>query len=174
VGATLRPAHLLLFHEAFADNIVHSRLHERRGYGLLVSVAVPIEAVDDYFVAALHELESATQLERDALSELTDLYLARTGMRPHIDKSNALVLHAFRDKLGEGLHDRLLMLLQARSFIPTLIKTRYDFQYIFRQPWTLLTYLMVDSEPFVTARKWPLTSEELKPIYTDLGKSFPN
>lgn len=167
----LQHAHSELTHDNIYKREPGSEVTKRVERAVAKSMAL-IEAVDDYFVLALQELESATQLERNALADLTDLYLAHTDMRPHIDKSNALVLHAFRDKLGEGLRDRLRAMLQAKSFIPELIKARYDDQYIFRQPWILLAYLMVDSEPFVTAKKWPLTSEELRPIYTDLGRSF--
>ncbi len=41
---------------------------------------------------------------------------------------------------------------------------------LFRQPSILLVYVMVASQPASAKRLWPFTPEELRPIYTDLGK----
>lgn len=168
----LQHAHSELTHDNIYKREPGSEVSKKVERTIAKSMAL-IEAVDDYFVAALQELESANALERSALADLVDIYFTQIGKRAYIDKSNALILHAFRGKLGDGFRDRILNMLQSKAFIKEQITAKYDYQYMYRQPWILLAYLMVDAEPFLTARNWPLTPDELRPIYTDLGKTFP-
>jgi putative GTP pyrophosphokinase len=132
-----------------------------------------IEAVDEYFIAAIDELAAATQLEREALETLTSIFYDRIGIRPNKDKTNTVVLQSFRHKLGEDLRQKILAMLDAKPIIVSMIKDNFDAQYIYRQPWILLAFLFASSEPSQTAEKWPLTPDELRPVYNDLGIRFP-
>jgi putative GTP pyrophosphokinase len=133
-----------------------------------------IEAVDDYFLSAMSELESATELERSALTDLTNFYVERVGEAPQTDKSVALIFDAFRDDIRtRSARDRVEALLSTRGYVTDRIRERAERLYIFRQPWIYLVYALVDSAPNQTAGKWPLTPDELRPIYTDLAKRFP-
>lgn len=132
-----------------------------------------IEAVDDYFISAVDELNSATKAEREALDTLVTVYSEHIGFAPQTDLSNRLVLQAFRQNMGADLRQRLMELLVQKPFIAERVRGRATTHYLFRQPWILLVYLMADSAPAVTAERWPLTPDELRPIYTDLGRAFP-
>lgn len=81
-----------------------------------------IEAVDDFFELAVNELEKATQIERNALRDLSALYYQHTGKTCNIDKSNALVLGAFRDRLEPDFLTRLESLFSTSPFIATQIQ----------------------------------------------------
>lgn len=168
----LQHAHSELTHDNIYKREPGSTVTKRVERAVAKSMAL-IEAVDDYFVEALRELEAATEDERAALNVLTVLYTAHIGQAPHTDKSSALVLHAFKSNLGADFQARLEHFLKTHPFVIERIQTQMMTHYIFRQPWILLAYLMVNAEPIVTARRWPLTSDEIRPIYTDLGKSFP-
>lgn len=133
-----------------------------------------IEAVDDYFSQAVRELEDATQTERGALTDLVNAYMRHVGARPHIDKTNNLVLNAYQDHVGDNLSQRLEGLLQKYPFIAERIATRARDHYAYRQPWILLAYLMVAESPHEAAGRWPLTPEELRPVFTDMGKRYPS
>ncbi|WP_321902516.1 GTP pyrophosphokinase [Burkholderia cenocepacia] len=132
-----------------------------------------IEAVDDYFISAVVELNSATKAEREALDTLATVYSEHIGFAPQTDLSNRLVLQAFRQNMGADLRQRLTELLVQKPFIAERVRGRAATHYLFRQPWILLAYLMANSAPAVTAERWPLTPDELRPIYTDLGRAFP-
>jgi ppGpp synthetase/RelA/SpoT-type nucleotidyltranferase len=132
-----------------------------------------IEAVDDYFISAVDELNSATKAEREALETLATVYSEHVGFAPQTDLSNRLVMQAFRQNLGDDLRQRLTELLGKKPFIAERVKGRASGQYLFRQPWILLAYLMADTAPAATAERWPLTPDELRPVYTDLGRAFP-
>lgn len=133
-----------------------------------------IEAVDDYFVSAMSELEAATDVERSALAALMDVYIQQTGRAPQTDKSTALVLDAFREEItARSAKDRVAVLLATHAFVTDRIRERAERLYVFRQPWIYLVYALVESAPNQAARKWPLTPDELRPIYMDLAKHFP-
>ena len=168
----LQHAHSELTHDNIYKREAGTPVTKRVERAVAKSMAL-IEAVDDYFVEALRELEAATEQERAALKVLTDQYTTRVGHPPHEDKSNALVLHAFKADLGAAFETQIQQFLGAHPFVVDRIRERAPTQYIFRQPWILLAYMLVDAQPIVTANRWPLTAAEIRPIYTDLGKPFP-
>lgn len=131
-----------------------------------------IEAVDDFFAQVLDELEKSSEAERNALTDLSQLYAQHVGRTAHVDKSNAIVLHAFRDQLGNTFRPRLEALLAGKPFIGERIRDRFESQYTFRQAWILLAYLVVSEIPNVTAERWPLTVQEIEPVFTDMGKTI--
>jgi len=133
-----------------------------------------IEAVDDYFLQAVRELEEATVFERGTLKELAAMYRELVKVEPHIDKTNMIVVNAYRDSLTAGdLQARLKKMAEKFPFLGGLIASRVATQYAFRQPWILLAYLMVTEAPNEAAGRWPLTADELRPVFTDLGKAYP-
>jgi putative GTP pyrophosphokinase len=133
-----------------------------------------IEAVDDYFLSAMKDLAAASEVEREALKTLTTIYRERIGYQPNTDNSNFIVIQEFRDRLGESLRAKVMQLLDKKPGILVAIQQRYDSHYIFRQPWILLAYLLANSSPAATAHKWPLSHDDLRPIYRDLAIKFPD
>lgn len=131
-----------------------------------------IEAADDFFEQVIRDLEQASETERSALSELTRFFVNEVGVSPHVDKSNAIVLQAFKDELGPTLGVRLVSMFEKFPFIGERIRDRYSRQYTFRQPWIVLAYLLVSLKPNVVKERWPLTLQEIEPVFTDLGKAL--
>jgi ppGpp synthetase/RelA/SpoT-type nucleotidyltranferase len=168
----LQHAHSELTHDKIYKRESGSEIAKTVERTVAKSMAL-IEAVDDYFISVVKELDSATKSERDALATLTAIYSEHVGHPPHTDLSNRLVLQAYRASLGDDLRERLVTLLNQRPQIADLVRARFASQYIYRQPWVLLAYLMADSAPVATAERWPLTPDELRPIYVDLGRAFP-
>jgi putative GTP pyrophosphokinase len=64
--------------------------------------------------------------------------------------------------------------LAEKAFITERVKERAQGKLLFRQPSILLVYMAVSKRPNDAAGAWPLTSAELKPIYSDLGESYPS
>lgn len=168
----LQHAHSELTHDNIYKREAGSEVARKVERTIAKSMAL-IEAVDDFFELAVSELEKATEIERSTLRTLSTLYYQHIGKTCNIDKSCAIVLNAFRDRIGTDFQTRLDNLFSTNPFIVTQIIKRFDTQYIFRQPWIILAYLMVSEAPNTTAEKWPLTPDEIRPVYTDLGKVMP-
>ena len=133
-----------------------------------------IEATDDFFVLAMNELNSASQIEREAMQTLRQIYLDKVGLKPELQKSNLLILDSFKEKLGPDLANRLNAFILEKKYILEKISKRAESKHLFRQPTILLTYLCASLSPAQTKELWPLTPEELRPVFIDLGISFDN
>lgn len=133
-----------------------------------------IEATDDFFLLAMQELNNASQLERDAMKTLSQIYLEKVGLTPENEKSNLLILDSFKEKLTPDLANRINTLIKEKDYILAKIATRAGSQHLFRQPTILLVYLCVNSAPAETKEIWPLTADELRPVFLDIGISFDN
>lgn len=168
----LQHAHSELTHDSIYKREPGAEVNKKVERTVAKSMAL-IEAVDEYFMSAIEELSAATQIERDALETLAGIFFERVGIRPNKDKTNALVLQTFRHKLGKDLRQNILRMLAAKPIIAAIIKEKYDSEYIYRQPWILLAFWLAQIEPAQTAGKWPLTPDELRPVYRDLGIRFP-
>ncbi|MFM9879765.1 MAG: GTP pyrophosphokinase family protein [Burkholderiaceae bacterium] len=164
----LQHAHSELTHDniykAQSGTLVTSTVHRT----VAKSMAL-IEAVDDFFELAIQQLGDATAAERAAMKSLSQLFERFVGLAPGSDKSNAIVLHAFRQQIAPNLHSQIEAMLKAKPFILDKIKARYGSIHAFRQPWILFAYLQVDSQPNQTQKNWPLTPSEISMVYTDLG-----
>ena len=130
-----------------------------------------IEAVDDYFVAALEELRNATAKVRETAQLLTRLYERHLGVKPEFDKSGVIVINAYKGLLGDDLMTRLERLISEKPFIVELIHKRMAEQSIYRQPWILLAYLVVSENVRSAEDNWPFPIDDLRPIFVDLGKT---
>ena len=167
----LQHAHSELTHDNIykvqAGTTVSSRVHRT----VAKSMAL-IEAVDDFFESAISQLGEATALERGALQSLSLLFNQHIGLSPGNDKSNALIVHALREQIGDGLHAQVNKMLEEKPFIVEQIRARYGAVHTYRQPSILFVYLQVTLQPNLTQDNWPLTPAELRPVFTDLGNSM--
>ena len=102
------------------------------------------------------------------------IYFDRVGLKPEVVKSNLLILDGFKEKLGPDLANRLSTFIQEKEYILTKISKRAETQHLFRQPTVLTAYLCASVAPAETKELWPLTAEELRPIFLELGISFDN
>lgn len=168
----LQHAHSELTHDSIYKRDPGVTVNKKVERTVAKSMAL-IEAVDEYFMSAIEELAAANQIERDALETLADVFYKCIGIRPNSDKTNALILQIFRDKLGVDLRQNVVQMLQEKPVIATMIRERFDSNYIYRQPWILLAYWLAQTEPAQTAGNWPLVADELRPVYRDLGIRFP-
>lgn len=131
-----------------------------------------VEAADDYFRKVSAVVEEANRPLNEALRIACDYYQRITKRPPVIGKLTSLILDAYREKLGDDLSVRLAKLLQEKPYLGERISERAQTKAIYRQPVILLMQLFVAKEPKVTAELWPLTPDELRPIYEDVGRAF--
>ncbi len=171
IRTLLQHAHSELTHDNIYKRDPNAEVSKKVERTVAKSMAL-IEAVDDFFAQVLHDLEQANQLERSALLVMRELYQQFVGKDPLVDKTNALVLSEFKSQLGPDLRSQLTAFLEKYPFVGQRIADRFDLQYTFRQPWILLAYLLVSTKPNYVRDHWPLTLQEIEPVFTDLGKAI--
>lgn len=78
--------------------------------------------------------------------------------------SNSL-LELTEDVSNEDIND----FLDEKSFIKDKIRSNYNLNLLYKQPIVLMIYYLISNKRFKLRQLWPLTDEELRPFYTDLG-----
>jgi len=131
-----------------------------------------IETTDEFFEEVVKTLGAEGKPLKDALSGLSQIYRDVTKIAPDSGKSNILVLDAMRDKISREFLDRVQEFLRMKPFVPKKIAERAEYQHLFRQPVILLAYYLVSENPGEAKSVWPLTPDELRPVFDDLGKNF--
>ena len=171
VRTLLQHAHCELTHDSIYKNKRTASAETQRTVAKSMAL---IEAVDDFFELVMEDLGKATELERKALAVLSRLYVQQVKLSPEAQKSNILIVEAFSDKLGDDLEDDLIKLFQTKPYVVKRIAERAVDQHLYRQPAMLLIYLIANASPAATKERWPLTLNELRPVYMDLGLSIDN
>lgn len=159
------------------SELTHDNIYKRKEGGevsrkvqrtIAKSMAL-IEVVDEHFAQAVRELEVATEPERRATTTLIDLFAKYIGRSASLDRSTSIVLQAFPEELDEKLGGRIEELLAKKAHLVSQVQANFDASYVFRQPWILFVFLLASTKPMEAAERWPLTKEELEPVYNCLG-----
>jgi hypothetical protein len=131
-----------------------------------------IEATSDYFVDVAQLIERLVTPTRKLSEGLAYLYQEAVGVPAEPTKAESLILEAFGSD-DPALLDKLRDFLHSKDFVAERIAERAKTKMLFRQPSILLVYQAVAESPRQAATKWPLTANELAPMYSDLGTSMP-
>lgn len=131
-----------------------------------------IEATNDYFEEVTRQVGAVTQPERAATEALKELYRNATGHEPAVSRIEGVLLDALEVEGREGVSEAITEMLEQKSFIGERIAERAKTKLLFRQPSILLAYLDAQSQGAELKMKWPLTPEELRPVFVDLGLAF--
>lgn len=131
-----------------------------------------IETTDDFFLEVVKEIRQAGRPLENAMNHLERTYREQVGVEPETSRVNTLVLDAFADKLVPELGQSIDEFLAEKPYVPGIIAGRAKHQLLFRQPAVLLVYMLASDGPRETKRRWPLTPDELRPIYDDIGQNF--
>ena len=134
-----------------------------------------LEATNDYFETVVEQVAEFTKPDREATQVLIPIYKKFTGIDPKPTKLEGLLLEAMSNdvtKLGTDLAPKLSAFLDAHSYLSEAIKTNSIAKLLYAQPSILLAYFLVSQKPSEFKNSWPLTDDELRPIYTDLGNAF--
>lgn len=132
-----------------------------------------IESTNDYFEELVKEINAEVAANRQLSDELADTYRATVGKSADPTRAEGLLNDAFATFTGEKPLDRLTAFLTEKPYIPNKIAARSAYKHLFRQPSILLAYLAVSTDPIAAVRAWPLTLDEIKPIFSDLGVALP-
>lgn len=131
-----------------------------------------VEAADDYFRRVAKRADEENQPLNDALRILCITYTSLTGEVPYVGKLTSLLLDAYRDKLTADLPARVDAFVQKKAYVADAIKRRMESNVLYKQPVVLLVMMLVTEGPNGAREAWPLTPDELRPIFEDTGNSF--
>lgn len=133
-----------------------------------------IEATSDYFQELTKIIRDAVDPNRKLSEELFKLYVELVGASPDPTTAEGLLNDAYKPLAGDDPVGALKAFLADKAFAAGQIKERARSKLLFRQPSILLVYMAASAKPIEAATAWPLTPNELKPVYTDLGQAFPS
>jgi len=131
-----------------------------------------IEATDEFFAQAMRDLATASEPQRQLLDYLNGAYKSGTGLEPGQERSNQLVIDAFMDLLPEDAIPQLEAFLREKSYVFDKIKEQNRQRHFFNQPAVLLAYFLVERMPAQTEESWPIDSDDLAKVFSDLGKRY--
>lgn len=131
-----------------------------------------IEATDEFFEQAMKDLASASEPQRQLLDYLSSAYMKGIGLEPGQERSNQLVVDALMELLPQDAPVRIEEFLTAKSYVFDKIKEQKGQRHFFNQPAVLLAYFLVDKKPAQTRDHWPIDSDDLAKVFSDLGVAY--
>ncbi len=106
--------------------------------------------------------------------ELSVVYRSWVGREPELTRTEGLILEAYEAEAGDNVVSRVSAMREKKGYIGERVADGAGTKLLYRQPAILIVYLLVSERPAQTKLKWPLTPDELRSIYVDLGKAFDN
>ena len=131
-----------------------------------------IEATDEFFEQAMRDLANASAPQRQLLDYLSGAYKKGTGVEPGQERSNQLVVDALIELLPQDAHARIEEFLTAKGYVFDKIKEQNGQRHFFNQPAVLLAYFLAERLPAQTRKHWPIDSDDLAKVFSDLGVAF--
>lgn len=131
-----------------------------------------IEATNDYYEDVTKQVSAVTSPERAATAALTPLYQQAVHLEPQTSRVEGVLLDAFQIDDLEHFTSEVAKMLEQSDFIGVRVAERAKTKLLFRQPSILAAYYLALSQGADLKARWPLTEDELKPIFVDLGLSF--
>lgn len=134
-----------------------------------------LEATNDYFETVVDQVNEYVKPEREVTQKLIKIYKKFTGVAPRPTKLEGVILEAISEdtaELGGRLENLLCEFLYKHDYLSETINEHSKAKLLFAQPSILLVYFLVKQKPSEIKKCWPLTEDELRPLFTDLGNSF--
>ncbi len=100
--------------------------------------------------------------------ELKELFSLVIG-RQSEDRYNSAIADSLLGELENIDLDDVHAFFLQNKFVTELIKLKYDLNFLYQQPVILLLYYMAEKTPNKLKILWPLTPEEIDPVFVDLS-----
>ena len=131
-----------------------------------------IEATDEFFEQAMRDLATAGEPQQQLLDYLSKVYKDGTGIAPGQERSNQLVIDSFMEMLPADSITHIQEFLSAKPYVFDKIKEQKGLRHFFNQPAVLLAYFLAEKMPAQTREQWPIDSDDLAKVFSDLGAAF--
>jgi putative GTP pyrophosphokinase len=127
-----------------------------------------IESTNDLFSAVQSVIEEAEELIMTKYEELLDLYSEIKS--PDSDlKLNLFILESLGELVTSVKIRDLKKNILPKSDIKDIVQRKYEDLLIYRQPVVLLILYLIKHKRYRLIELWPLTEDELRPLFTDMG-----
>lgn len=127
-----------------------------------------MEATSDYFEQVVKQVAEVTAGQKRLTEDLAEVYRKSVGREPEVTRTEALLLEAYEPLVPDPMA-KVAALLEAKPYVGAKISERANNKLLFRQPSILLVYEAVSMAPSKARAAWPLTPDEVRPIFSDLG-----
>lgn len=132
-----------------------------------------IEATDELFGEVSNMIRANDSFFQDFMRKLDEMY--STFTEPEYDKQFSMyIFDAYSETLNSIDIDDIESFVNKNAFIKDIILKKYERSLLYRQPIILLLYYLISSKRKKASELWPLTDNELAPLYADLGFSMPD
>jgi putative GTP pyrophosphokinase len=132
-----------------------------------------IEATSDYFSSVNKIIQEALANTKQMTIFLSTKFEGLIGPAPSATPLNSLIIDHYAKMAGASFESDFDRWLEAKQYVPNLVKSKGEHSVLYRTPAVLLVYYCVSSSPTMAAHDSPLTDKELEPIYSDLGLALP-
>jgi len=169
IRTLLQHAHSELTHDTLYKPKTATKPHVKRTVAKSMAL---IEATDDFFEQAMKDLNEATRTQQQLLELLSSFYARHVGAQPGSEHSNQMLIDAFAERMPSDTLVQLGPYLEGKRFIFKRVSSRRDARHLFKQPAILLAYFLVERMAETTKQYWPIDTEDLELVFSDLGKNY--
>ena len=82
------------------------------------------------------------------------------------------MIDAFMELLPQDAIAQIEEFLTDKSYVFDRIKQQNGQRHFFKQPTVLLAYFLAATMPAQTRKSWPIDSDDLAKVFSDLGKKY--
>lgn len=158
------------------SELTHDTIYKPRTYAkpeihrLAARSMALIETTDAIFCEALSLFAQSSRSMDPMLQFIISKYSARLSFQIEA-KLNATILDSIQGLTQAATEKSLQSFLEGHDFILERVRERAEHKLLYRQPAILMLYYLAHTAPKLLSQNWPFLSDELDPIYADLGIS---
>ena len=131
-----------------------------------------IEATNDYFEEVTGKVKLVTAPERALTEALAAIYFSNVGIAAQVSRLEGVILDALNVDEDDEAITKVAAMLEKFPYTGQQIAERAKTKLLYRQPSILLVYFFARHRSASIKEVWPLTDDELRPIFSDVGVSF--
>lgn len=169
IRTLLQHAHSELTHDTLYKPKTTAQPHVRRTVAKSMAL---IEATDEFFEQAMQNLNEATRAQQKLMEVLSSIYVQHIGVQPGTEHSNQMVIDAFAERMTSENMMQIGPYLESKPFIFERVASRQATHHLFKQPAILLAYFLAERMAETTKQYWPIDTEDLELVFSDLGKNY--
>jgi putative GTP pyrophosphokinase len=130
-----------------------------------------IETTDNFFTVAKDLLVKVQTQEKNFLDGLTKVY-AELAIPEFEQKTNQYLFQELAPISEDVGIQEIKDFIATKIFLKDRIASQHDTKVLYRQPIILLVYFLIEKKRTQLKKHFPLTTDELRPFFNDLGLSL--
>lgn len=163
IRTLLQHAYCEMSHSTIYKKNVHSKVKRVTARSMAL-----IESADYFFKEVKEMVLKEEKIYNDLLPKLIEYYSTFAKLTVE-DKINVLIIDNYGNLLKENIFEEIKKFIEENKFLKDIIIQNYEIKFIYRQPVVLLIYYLISKTRHKVSDEWPLTYDELIPLYNDLG-----